>query len=81
MMKIYLSRILVAGGMLLTFSSCREELVTENQVQDQIIAEGTTRNGRLYFPNRESLQITIIKWRKFKKKSLVEAKEVRKVPC
>jgi hypothetical protein len=57
-MKIYFSRILVAGGMLLTFSSCREELVTENQVQDQIIAEGTTRNGRLYFPNRESLQKT-----------------------
>lgn len=55
MMKIEFSKFLVAGGMLLGLNSCREELVSQDQAQHNVIAEGTTKNGRLYFPTKESL--------------------------
>lgn len=50
----------VAVGFLTITFSCREEnLLSENASQNEVkIEEGTVKNGRLYFPNRESLQVT-----------------------
>lgn len=39
-----------------TFNSCREELIMSDVTQPQAQIEGAiTKNGRLYFPNKESL--------------------------
>ena len=39
-----------------TTSSCREELVVNESAQNEaVISEGSVKNGRLYFPNKESL--------------------------
>ena len=39
-------------------TSCREELIsaTESSESNKVIQDATVKNGRLYFPNKESLQ-------------------------
>lgn len=39
-----------------TTNSCREELVVNESAQNEVVlSEGSVKNGRLYFPNKESL--------------------------
>ncbi len=56
-MKITFSKILLAGGMLLSLNSCREEVFSQEQVENKIsLADASVKNGRLYFPSKESLK-------------------------
>ena len=60
MKKDKLISFVIAGVFTITFS-CREEILTSevNSSSNEIlIKEGTVKNGRLYFPNKESLQAT-----------------------
>ena len=43
---------------ILLLNSCREDQLSMSNSQTVIISEATTKNGRLYFPNKESLQAT-----------------------
>lgn len=40
------------------FTSCREELNENYSEQNNLIEQGTVKDGRLYFPNKESLSAT-----------------------
>ena len=52
--KIFFS--VVIFSIIATTSSCREELVVNESAQNEaVISEGSVKNGRLYFPNKESL--------------------------
>ncbi|HAP94815.1 MAG TPA: hypothetical protein DCP54_03505 [Chryseobacterium sp.] len=57
MMKITFSKFLLAGGMLLSLNSCREEAFSEGKVENTTsLTDSNIKNGRLYFPNKESLK-------------------------
>ena len=53
----------LAIGLLSIFAtaiSCRQEMLSTNEIQEMnsLIQDATTKNGRLYFPNKESLAAT-----------------------
>lgn len=53
----------LAIGLLSIFAtaiSCRQEMLSTNEIQEtnSLIQDATTKNGRLYFPNKESLAAT-----------------------
>ena len=47
-----------AISLLSIVTSCREELLSTNETSESktLIQDATVKNGRLYFPNKESLQ-------------------------
>lgn len=49
--------ILIWGGVFLSLTGCREEIASSGEeTRMTVISDATARNGRLYFPNKESLQ-------------------------
>ncbi|CAA7195623.1 hypothetical protein [Chryseobacterium potabilaquae] len=56
-------RTFVLSSLMLSIS-CREDLLVDNADRSNpIISEGIVNNGRLYFPNKESLQLTYDKFK------------------
>ncbi|MBO6186562.1 MAG: hypothetical protein J6O88_18045 [Chryseobacterium sp.] len=56
-MKITFSRILIASGIFLCLNSCREEaFISDKAGNASNIGDANVKNGRLYFPNKESLK-------------------------